>query len=56
MKKTKDLDSQPVSIRFPKGQIEHVKQIARKLSASRKEDVSYSELIRKAVEKIYPQK
>lgn len=54
MKKKEYLTSQPISIRFPKGQIEHLKQIARERSANQKEDIAYSDLIRDAVEMAYP--
>mgnify|MGYP001283770101 CR=1 FL=1 len=50
---TKD-DSQPVSIRFKKDRIEQLKTTARRLSAKRDEDVSYVDLIREAVDKVYP--
>ena len=48
--------TQPVSIRFPKKRIEHLKQIARKVSVKRKSNVSYADIIREAVDKVHPQK
>ncbi len=54
MLKKPDLEAQPVSIRLLKGQIEHLRRIARQRAIDDDKDVSYSDLIRTAVDKTYP--
>ena len=54
MSKTIELDSKPISIRFRKGQIDKIKEVARTLSFNEHKDISYVDLIRQAVEKKYP--
>lgn len=48
-------DSQPVSIRFKKNRIEQLKRTARRISAERDKDISYVDLIREAVDTLYPE-
>lgn len=46
-------DSQPVSVRFEKEHILRLKTLARAKSAQEDRDISYVDLIREAVRKIY---
>lgn len=53
-KPMKKIPTQPVSIRFNKDFINHLKTVARKLSAKNDIDLTYSDLIRQSVEQKYP--
>ena len=52
--KTGDAYDQPITMRFRKGQIKILKAHARKVSYEKNLDLSYVDLIRQAIEKIYP--
>ena len=47
-------DSRAIAIRFKKAQIAKIQTTARKLSAEKDKDITYVDLIREAVDKVYP--
>ena len=52
-KKRKAQDTYPITFRYDRKKLEALKQLARKRSVEQQKDITYIDLIKEAVEKVY---
>lgn len=50
----KQTNSTPISIRIENDRLEHLRMMSHKLSLERNQDLSYIDLIRMAIEQVFP--
>lgn len=54
MTETKDPETTPVALRLPTEQLKYLRRMSHFISIERDEDLSYVDLIREAIEQVYP--
>ena len=48
------LETYPICVRIPKRNLEHMHRLARKMAAEQDRDITFHDLIRDAVSRMYP--